>query len=364
MRRIGALVSAAFVALAAAGASHATLPVTSAPAVPLAPGAIAAPPPSWADDQIRIVAAAGILGDDPATFRPTDTLTAGELADALTAWGKPSATPVDPTRLVTMRELDAKLVGALGLGPAARRFRITARDAGLSPTPILGTETVARLLGLRLNHPQGSDNLELLPSQPATRAEAAYSFARALALVPGQTEWLDGLSQTFSLPELDDWQRTVLSRALRFVGYPYVWEGTSETTQKLWSATAPGGFATLPGGFDCSGFVWRVYKTKPFAGAPLLGAILQGRTTYAMSGEVRKPARIALADLQPGDVIFFGNHGAKSAPAEIVHTGIYVGNGWFVHSSGAGVTLQPLQGWYTTTFAWARRPLREAGLTA
>jgi hypothetical protein len=26
------------------------------------------------------------------------------------------------------------------------------------------------------------------------------------------------------------------------------------------------------------------------------------------------------------------------------------------------VTLQPLQGWYATTLAWARRPLAEAGL--
>jgi len=364
MRRSLALVAAALVALVAAGTTHAILPAVPSTAAP-SPSLVPAPTtPSWADAQIRVVTAAGILGVDPTAFRPTDPLTAGELADALTAWGKPVAPPTDPTHLVTIRELDATLVGALGLGPAARRFRITARDAGLAPTPILGTETVARLLGLRLNHPRGSDNLELLPSQPATRAEAAYSFARALALQPGQIAWLDGLSQTFTLPVLDDWQRTVLSRALRFVGYPYVWEGTSETTQKLWSTTAPGGFITVPGGFDCSGFVWRVYKTKPFAGAPLLGAILQGRTTYAMSGEVKKPARIGLADLQPGDVIFFGNHGAQSAPAEVIHTGIYVGNGWFVHSSGAGVTLQPLQGWYTTTFAWARRPLREAGLTA
>ena len=30
----------------------------------------------------------------------------------------------------------------------------------------------------------------------------------------------------------------------------------------------------------------------------------------------------------------------------------------------AGVTLQPLQGWYQKTFAWARRPLLEAGLAA
>jgi len=319
---------------------------------------------SWAGPQIRTVTAAAILGSDPVTFRPSDPLTRGELAEALTTWGKRAVTPADPTHRVTMRELDAQLVFALGLQPAAQRIRIAARDAGLAPTSMLGTETVARLLGLRLNHPQGSDDLELLPSQPATRAEAAYSFARVLQLTPGQIAYVDQLSQTFTLPELDDWQRSVLERGLRFVGFPYVWAGTSEKTQKLWSATAPGGLVTAPGGFDCSGFVWRVYKTQPFAGAPLLGDILKGRTTYAMSAEVEKPARIGLADLAPGDVIFFGKRGIRSTPTEVGHTGIYVGNGWFVHSSSAGVTLQPLQGWYSTTFAWARRPLAEAGLTA
>ena len=174
-------------------------------------------------------------------------MTRGELADALGVWGKPAATPADPSKLVTMSELDAQLVGALGLTPAARRIRIAARDAGLAPTSRLGTETVARLLGLRLNHPQGSDDLELLPSQPATRAEAAYSLARAVGLTAGQVTWLDQLGQTFSLPELDTWQRAVLGRALRFVGYPYVWAGTSEVTQKVWSATAPGGWVTAPG---------------------------------------------------------------------------------------------------------------------
>lgn len=358
MRRAFAVTSTILVALCTAGASHAARPAVPSTIVPVAPVAA-----SWADAQIQIVTAAAILGDDPATFRPSDPLTRGELADALAAWGKPSVTPADPTRLVTMRELDAQLVGALGLLPAARRIRIAARDAALAPTSMLGTETVARLLGLRLNHPQGSDDLELLPSQPATRAEAAYSLARALKLTPGQITWLDQLSQTFSLPALGDWQRAVLARAIRFVGYPYVWAGTSETTQQVWSATAPGGLVTAPGGFDCSGFVWRVYKTKPFAGAPLLGDILKGRTTYAMSSEIKKPARIGLDDLLPGDVIFFGSHGALSTPAEIGHMGIYLGNGWFAHSSGAGVTLQPLQGWYSTTFAWARRPLTEAGLS-
>ncbi len=44
--------------------------------------------------------------------------------------------------------------------------------------------------------------------------------------------------------------------------------------------------------------------------------------------------------------------------------GIYAGNGWFVHSSGAGVALALLDGRYRTSFAWARRPLAEAGLSA
>jgi hypothetical protein len=44
--------------------------------------------------------------------------------------------------------------------------------------------------------------------------------------------------------------------------------------------------------------------------------------------------------------------------------GIYVGNGWFVQSSGNGVTLARLDGWYSREFAWARRPLAEAGLSS
>ncbi len=91
--------------------------------------------------------------------------------------------------------------------------------------------------------------------------------------------------------------------------------------------------------------------------------MLKGRTTYAMSGEVGKGQRLDPSLLQPGDVLFFGSRGPRSKPSEIGHSGIYVGNGWFVHSSSAGVTLQPLQGWYATTLAWGRRPLSEAGLS-
>jgi cell wall-associated NlpC family hydrolase len=227
---------------------------------------------------------------------------------------------------------------------------------------MLGTETVARLLGLRINHPLASESLERRPSEPASRAEAAFSLARVLALDPSRLATIVGIPQSFFLPSLTEWQRLVLARALRLVGYPYVFAGTSERrVQRLWSSV---GQVDAPGGFDCSGFVWRVYKLEPFDGAPQLADVLKGRTTYAMSGEEPRSARIPLAAVEPGDVLFFGSRGTKSTPAQVGHMGIALGNGWFVHSSDNGVTLQPLEGWYATSFAWARRPLAEAGLAS
>ncbi len=317
---------------------------------------------SWAAPQIATVVLAGLMGPDVASFRPADPLTRGELHDAILALGKSHQPPLDPARIVTMRELDAQLVQAAGLLPAARQIRLAARDGGLEPTDMLGTETVARLLGLRVNHPVGQEELERSPKQPAPRAEAAYSLAKLRLLDPARIEAVRQVAATFSIPALSEWQRLVLSRALRLVGYPYVFAGVSEKPQTIWSTTAPGNQLAVPGGFDCSGFVWRVFKLQPYDGAPSLADVLKGRTTYAMSGEVPKAERVDPTLIQPADVLFFGGRGAQSKPSEIGHSGIYVGNGWFVHSSSGGVTLQPLQGWYADELAWARRPLAEAGL--
>jgi len=316
-------------------------------------------PPLWDPDEVMTVVLDGMLGPTVSEFHPTNPLTWGDLANALAAWGHPISTPVDAAKPVTIRELDAQLVAALGLQPAAQAIRVRARSAGLKPIPSLGTESVARFLGLRVNHPAAQDNLEVLPNQPATRAEAAYSLAHALAVTDWQKQQMMNAASAFSLPALTRWQRVVLTRALRFVGYPYVWTGTSEKDlQTLWDGTV------VPGGFDCSGFVWRVYKLQPFADAPALNAVLQGRTTYAMAGEVPAAQRLPVEALQPADVVFFGSKGPRSKPADIGHTGIYVGDGWFVHSSDHGVTLEPMTGWYQTRFSWARRPLAEAGLGA
>ena len=309
---------------------------------------------SWAAPQIQQVVDAGLMATSVADFRPDDHLTSVELATVLASLGVEVTDP-EADRPVTVRELDAKLVTALGLRPQARELRLGADAAGLLPRTWLGTETAARLLGLRINHLKSQDELELQLSQPATRAEAAYSIARILALSDYELETVREELEGFSFPQLSIWQQNVLRRALRLVGSPYIWAGTSERPQQLFGRT-------LPGGFDCSGFVWRVYKLEPFAGAPGLAATLRGRTTYDMSGEAPRSARIARSSLQPGDLVFFGTNGIRSKPAEIGHMGIYVGSGWMVHSSDRGTTLAPLSGWYETRFAWGRRPLAEAGL--
>ena len=141
-------------ALAAAAASLFAACVTTAHA--------AAPPPahSWAQPQIKTVVEAGLLAPSVAEFRPDEPLTQRALADALEVLALLQAQPtvvryraVAPERAVTIRELDAALVGFAGLGDAARAVTAQLRAAGLAPKAGTGTEVVARLLGLRYNHP-------------------------------------------------------------------------------------------------------------------------------------------------------------------------------------------------------------------
>ena len=143
--------------------------------------------------------------------------------------------PASARRAYTLRELDAQLVTAVGLREQGRAIQVTAYDAGLKPKKWLGTETVARLIGLRVNHTKDKEHLELQLDQPATRAEAAFSIARLLAVGDTELDEVRALADSFYLPALTPLQRTLLARALRFVGSPYdVWLsemiGTPSTT--------------------------------------------------------------------------------------------------------------------------------------
>jgi cell wall-associated NlpC family hydrolase len=345
--------------------------------------------PNWAAPQIATVVQHKLMAKSVKKFRPNGTLTQKTLtslaADLKEQLGSPTPPPSDPgsggtttgttgttttgttttpatsdpAAPETMTQLDRSLVQAIGLGKAAKQFVQGARADGLAVPGRFGTEVVARLLGLRINHPAAQDFIELRPQDPATRAEAAYSAAQILDFGNIADSWeiaeVKNLAATFTLPEVTDWQRQILNVAFSKIGMPYIWGGTSDNTETEFGVTSRGGY-------DCSGFVWRVYKLQTYADEGTLASTLRGRTTYTMSVEVPRSKRIAFKKLQPADVIFFGTRGTKSKGSQVFHTGIYVGNGWFIQSSDRGVALAQLTGWYKQRFAWGRRPLREAAL--
>src|SRR5919202_3107524 len=115
------------------------------------PVAAAKPASSWAQAELKTVVAAGLMAKEAAA-RPNDPLTRAQLetiADGLLH--VPIATTSSPDTNVTMTGLDARLVNVVGLAETARVFTQNARSAGLTPPSRFGTETVARLLGLRTN---------------------------------------------------------------------------------------------------------------------------------------------------------------------------------------------------------------------
>src|SRR5437870_4832217 len=184
----------------------------AAAALLAAPAVASSKPPakSWAQPQIRLVTARGLMGGDPASFRPDDPLTAGDLAIlAAGLTNHPVTVAGGASKPVTIAGLDAQLVVALGLADAAREFADGARAAGLTVPPRFGTEVVARLLGLRADHPPAQDKLEPAPTDTATRAEAAYSAAKILGYKGWEVPWARGLADGFAPPLLVSWQQTV-----------------------------------------------------------------------------------------------------------------------------------------------------------
>jgi peptidoglycan DL-endopeptidase CwlO len=109
---------------------------------------------------------------------------------------------------------------------------------------------------------------------------------------------------------------TQLTRsALRFLGVPYVFGGTTRS------------------GFDCSGYVQHVFA--------MLGITLP-RTADAQYDAGHR----AVGGVRPGDLVFFQTYAAGAS-----HVGIYLGHDKFVHASSShGVEVSSLHDSY-----WAAR---------
>lgn len=117
----------------------------------------------------------------------------------------------------------------------------------------------------------------------------------------------------------------VADLAQQYVGSPYHWGGIS------------------PAGFDCTGFVLWVYSQ--------FGVSMP----HNEAGELASGSSVASDDLQPGDILVFGNTYRRG----LSHAGIYVGEGRFVHAADEshGVMISNLwDGYWGPRLVGASRP--------
>ena len=108
--------------------------------------------------------------------------------------------------------------------------------------------------------------------------------------------------------------------AKQFVGNPYVWGGTSLTK-----------------GADCSGFVLSVFKK--------FGVSLP----HHSGSQANYGTKISASELQPGDLVFYGN-----SRGTINHVAIYIGNGQVIHASSSKTGIKISNYKYRTPVRYVR----------
>ena len=306
---------------------------------------------SWDRGDQHVAARAGLLPVlDDGEFHGERRLTGAQLRQARDAMAsKLGVAPVNLGNLgsrVSVAAFDRALVRQLGLADVASAVQREARRRGLHPPARFGTEVVARQLGLRFNHPYGTEQLELYPWEAITRAEAAYSLARVAQFSGWEVQNARDTLARFVLPRYTARQKRALRIAVSKIGMPYIWGGETDGRSA----------GQVHGGYDCSGFAWRVFK---LSGLPA-GRTIRGRTAAQQAGEIRRSQRLGLSQVRPGDLLFFGpgKRWQKATESRIVHEGIALSPDFAIHSSGQGVYVAPLdRGWLHDEFSWARRVL-------
>jgi hypothetical protein len=123
---------------------------------------------------------------------------------------------------------------------------------------------------------------------------ASFAPAKLAAATPGFANELSRVLRTDNkyVAASNDTGKNAVALAKEYLGTPYVWGGEE------------------PGGFDCSGLMQHVYEK--------LGIDLP----RVSRDQAKAGVEVALADLKPGDLVFFGE--------PVDHVGMYAGDGRMV----------------------------------
>ncbi len=180
----------------------------------------------------------------------------------------------------------------------------------------------------RALHSRVQGELAVLVEQEAARRaqeqEAAAAAARRATTSTQASRSSSGGSSSSEAPSSDPGPLRAglagaIDAALSRQGSPYVWG------------------AEGPGAFDCSGLMVWAFRQIGISLPHYSGA------QYNMT------RRVSRADLQPGDLVFWGGGGSE-------HVALYMGGNQIVHSygSGNGVGVTRLDGWWKTPSGYGR----------
>lgn len=125
----------------------------------------------------------------------------------------------------------------------------------------------------------------------------------------------------------------LMNEATKYIGFPYVWGGSSPSTS-----------------FDCSGFVCWSYTKSGVYNLP--------RTTA--QGIYDQCAKISEAEARPGDLVFFTRTYVTSNP--VTHIGIYVGENKMLHC-GNPIQYASIKTdyWVSHFYGFGRLPIENGG---
>ncbi len=122
------------------------------------------------------------------------------------------------------------------------------------------------------------------------------------------------ISQSIAMPEkkwragLKQNAADLIHTAYTLMGIPYIWGGTSSK------------------GMDCSGFIRTILFLHDII-------IPRDASQQAQVGE-RIDIATDFANLQPGDLLFFGTQATSEQSERVLHVAMYIGNKRFIHSQG------------------------------
>ena len=247
-----------------------------------------------------------------------------------------------PAGYVTKTQLSGAITRVFDLVSAASAVNAIATSDGyrFKHASTLGYSTVAHQLRSYYNFPNAAD-YEIFPTQRIKRGEFAYTLSQ-LADTGWRTWFLRERFQNVVLPPLSSTRRKVVEYALRYASTPYTYGGERAST-----------------GVDCSGFVWWVMRAGMgnASSRGYTGWSLPDRSSSGIAAGTK--TRITLSQLRPLDILTWDVEGEFTRSAKAVgHAGLYLGNGWFIHSSGgrAGVAVDWMgDGYWHDRFVWGRR---------